>query len=195
MTSKANLYLGTGILALLLFVDVGCKSKFAESAPETVQQQGLSLKERVQQKQQVDSRITEIEEALKKIKNIVELIRKANDTAFDTYYTAFDLLLDVNTELKTKFPENIEGKKVRYGTLIIPSDIVTSDCKNIATSLVSDDGLDSTGAFVGETLTYGFKSCGSDKYLDTVQAHWINQELEIKLISQNLETVFELILI
>lgn len=179
----------------LLIATVGCGSKFAESSPDSIKVTGLALDERIVQKNKVDSRLEEIQKGADKAKKIMEMFKKTQSSENrENIYTAFDFLLDANTELKSKIPENKGDSLIRYGKVIIPVKSISEACRTVETALESSIVYDESKMEkvpVGERLTYSLRTCGSqDQYLQAFIAEWIGSTLEIKVINKNLETLF-----
>ncbi len=190
--SKLNVILGA---ACLLIATVGCESKFSESSPDSVKIKGLPLEERLSQKNKVDSRIDEIQKGTEKAKKIIEMFKQIQSPSTkEDVYTPLDFLLDANNELKAKIPENQGDKLVRTGKIVIPGDSISEACRTVDAILESSTVYDESGTekvSVGERLTYSLKTCGSNgQYLEAVVAEWVGSTLELKLISKNLETIF-----
>lgn len=183
------------ICVALAAVFIGCESKFAESSPDSVERKGLSLEERVSQKEKVDSRIDEIQKGADKAKKIIEMFRSIQSpSSKEEVYTPLDFILDLNDELRVKIPESKDDKLVRYGKIELPVPGIPEECKPIDTLLESGiiyDESQETKQAIGEKLTYSIKTCGSQgQYAEAVVAEWIGTNLEIKFINKNLETIF-----
>lgn len=182
--------------ASLLAVSIsGCESRFVESSPASVKIEGLPLSERLSQKGHVDSRIEEIQKGAEKAKRIIEMFKEIqNPSNKEDVYTPIDFLLDVNKELKSRIPENKIGKLVRRGKIVVPVQGLSEDCKIVETllesSVIYDDTMTEKSA-IGERLTYSLKTCGSEgEYLSAIEANWVADTLEFRLVNKNLENVF-----
>ena len=192
-----------GSLIALSSIWVACDSKFVESSPDSVQLSGITLDERLTQKAEIDERINQIDQGVEKVKRIIDLFKKIQNTdQAQDVYTPIDFVLDVNAELKAKIPENRDGRLVRYSKIELPLTVLSEECRTLHTSLESsviyeesdeESTTESTEKkAIGEKLTYSFRSCASEeKYLVAVEANWIGSNLEIKLNNENLETIFK----
>lgn len=189
----------SGLLVVTLLA-AGCESKFAESSPDSVKIKGIPLEERISQKAKVDSRIDEIQKGAEKAKKIVELFKKVQSpNSHEDVYTPIDFLLDANSELKSKMPENGDGRLVRRGQITLPIEGLSEQCRLVETLLESSVIYDESGpekVAIGDRLTYSLKTCGSEgKFLSTIVADWNGPTLEFRLNNKNLETVFNNILL
>src|SRR5262245_43533318 len=97
---------------------MGCQSRFSESSPDSVKIKGLSLNERLSQKEKVDARMDEVQKGAEKAKRIIEMFKKVQspDSNLEVY-TPIDFLIDANNELKSKIPENSDEKVIRYSKM------------------------------------------------------------------------------
>ena len=191
----------SGIVVLLIgtvFV-VGCDSKFKESSPSAVNVQGTSLTEKLGEKARMDARMNEVDVKVKKAKKILELFRKAHKASVkEDTYTPLDFFIDANNELRAKMPEDREKRLIRQAQFKVPVKSFTEECKLVETLLESsplDDESQVPGlnkGFAGERLTYSFKTCGTNsQFLPAIEANWVGNSLEIRLINKNLETILK----
>lgn len=191
-----KLYVGC-VLSLSLFL--GCKSKFSESEPDRVKVNGLPLQERVAEKAKIDSKMAEVQEVAEKIKKLIDLFKKVQaPESFLNVYTPLDFLLDMNTELKKKIPQNVNGRLVRSGTIILPAGLFTEECRKVNTLLETSFIYEEyTEEKIGERLTYSLNNCktSEDQFLEVISADWIAGSLELKLNGDNLNALFDFDLI
>jgi hypothetical protein len=195
MVSKNQILLSFGTLGLII-VTSGCGSKFSESSAKSVTIKGFSLSDRMAQKEKIDGRIDEIQKGVDKAKKIIDLMRQVqNPSSEANTYTPLDFLLDLNTELKTKIPENRGEKLMRFAKVRIPISTLPEECQTLDSALessiiYSDETVSKTA--VGERLTYSLKGCGSEtKYSEVLVANWIGSDLELKVLNKNLEPIFK----
>lgn len=174
----------------------GCESRFVESSPSSVRIDGLPLKERVAEKEKVDSKIDALQQALEKAKTILDFFRKiqkADPTA--DVYTPIDFLMDVNTELKTKIPEMTESGLVRKGQVTLPIKGMSKSCQTVETLLQSSilyDGEGEDKRQVGERLSYMLKTCGTNgEFVSTVEVDSMGTSLEFRLMNKNVASIFK----
>lgn len=197
--SNPNVAVGLGMIFFLSLAVIGCESKFSESSPDTVKIEGVSLEERISQKNKVDAKIDEIQNSVNKIRNVIEIFRKIKSPIPNRdVYTPIDFLVDLNNELKARIPENQKGKLARHTSFDIPVESLSEACRHVDVVLEESeiyDGVDAEKVAIGQSLTYSLKTCGSkDQYLEAIVADWIDSTLELKLISKNLEVIFNEIL-
>ncbi|MBT4760765.1 MAG: hypothetical protein HOO06_03620 [Bdellovibrionaceae bacterium] len=197
-------------LVLVLFtVIIGCDSKFVEKPPKRVPIKGLSLDDRLEQKERIDGHIEQLEAGAKKINRIIQMFRNVQDPEFDKdIYSPIDFIIDLNAELKTKIPKNEGNKVVRYGQIELPLKGLSEECKVVYLRLETEPIYNESKELgskteatlgekeiIGERLTYFFKSCASDdKYIVAIVAEWVGISLEFKLNNENLNTLFKDIL-
>ncbi len=175
--------------AVIAIANMGCESKFNESSPDGVPQQGTSLTERLQQKIRVDERISELNAKATRLKRIVSLVQQVRGArAGQETYTPLDLLIDLNKELKQEIPNEKSKKLVRYGKILLP-DAISAECREIETLLETDD-IKFEDEVVGERLTYSFKACGThDKYLPAFEAEFAMGQTRLRMINSTLNGI------
>ena len=160
-------------LVLVLFtVIIGCDSKFVEKPPKRVPIKGLSLDDRLEQKERIDGHIEQLEAGAKKINRIIQMFRNVQDPEFDKdIYSPIDFIIDLNAELKTKIPKNEGNKVVRYGQIELPLKGLSEECKVVYLRLETEPIYNESKELgskteatlgekeiIGERLTYFFKS-------------------------------------
>lgn len=187
-----------GILSLGIVI--GCESKFSESSPASVSINGLTLEERLTEKEKIDSRIDEIQQGANKAKKIIEMFKKIQDpSSKEDVYTPLDFLLELNEKLKDKIPEIREGKLLRFSQLYLPIESLSEECKTVETMLSSesvyDESFGDEKKIIGDRLSYSLKSCGSNGYKKAVDVDWIGQNLEVKFANENLKDILTNIII
>lgn len=192
-SSRLLVILGTATLGVSIFA--ACGSKFSESSAKSVSIKGLSLTERLAQKEKIDSRIDQIQQGANKAKKIIEMLKQVqNPSATSNVYTPIDFIIEANEELKSKLPANQKDKLARFGSVDLRIDSLPEECRKVETSLLSTTVFDeATGEQpIGDRLTYSLKTCGTDgKYVDVAVADWTGPNFEIKFNNKNLETLFK----
>lgn len=179
-------------ISFFVLIFIGCESKFTESSPDNVDLKGLSLQERLEQKEKVDSRIDSIQKSAEKVEKIIELFKKVQDPSNkQDIYTPLDFLIDINSELKSSIPENKDGKLMRFAKHNLPMESLKVECRVVETMLDYSVIFDDQSNIIGDRLTYSLKTCQSeDKFQETIVAEWIGPSLEFKLINKNIESIF-----
>lgn len=174
----------------LIFIVVGllitsCQSKFSEPSPDQVNAKGLSLEDRVSQKKEVDVRLDEIQRVADKAKQIIEAVKKIQSPIqHENAYTPFDFIMEINEDFKTKIPQNSNGQLVRYGTIELPLQTLTEECRTVQTMLKSET-VDSQ-----EKLVYSLKTCSSkDQYVEIFMAQWNEGVVKLDFFNKNLLSI------
>ncbi len=75
MEIAPKIKVGISLLCLAILA-IGCESKFSESSPSSVEIKGKTLKERLAEKDKIDSRIDEVQRGAEKVKTIIEMFKK-----------------------------------------------------------------------------------------------------------------------
>lgn len=202
--------LSAGLLAasaLGLVVLGGCESKFVEPKPGKVSSNGLTLSERLNQKAHLDARLSQVEQSAEKIKRVLGLLKKVQDpTANDESYTPVDFMLDMNTELKNKIPENSsQGGLVRKGRIILPIKTLSPECQVVDLMLESsapvvnspdDESNEDLAPPAGptpfnETITYSMRTCNTDgEFLPVLSVVWVATNLTFEMNNEALDILF-----
>lgn len=185
---------------IVVFTFSSCESKFYESSPFSVANDGHSLDDRITQKAEIDISISEIQRGLGKIKSTFDLIKKIQSpSSHDEIYSPPELIFDINKELKSKIPEYIDGKMVRHAQLKVTVEGLNESCRNIEVRMESNTisiELEVGKVETIKRITYFIKTCFSlGKYQELLTAEWKNQELEMKLNNETLGSLFKMIAI
>lgn len=178
--------------ALCVVFASACNSKFVETSPGSIKINGQNLDQRLQQKQDIDLRINTIEKAADKIKRIIEIVSRVLNSEARIFYTPIDFVLDMNTELKTKIPENLNDTLVRKAVVTLPDSVATKECKLVYTMLrdhkISKLNSSSNNEVKGTRLIYSVKTCTTnDEYKDILAVDVIDSSLELSVNQDNLK--------
>lgn len=169
----------------------GCESKFAESSPEAVGIRGPKLEERLEQKKQIDSKLNAVEKSIEKVKVVVELLKGIyTSTGEKLAYSPIDFVLDMNTELKKRIPENSNDRLVRYGKINLPIKGLSEQCKTVETML-SNTAVEQADSVV-ENLSYSLKSCKTEDFKEVLLANVTGTKVQFDIQTKNLESIFSL---
>jgi hypothetical protein len=203
------------IVVAALNVFVACESKFVESSPSAVDQDGSSVQERMKNKTSLDSRINEIDQTASKIKNIVDLFRKIkNPKAGEDNYTPIDFMLELNGKLKEKMPSKCEAPSdetcfFRKSSFEMPIKELSENCRKVD-ALLESKSMESTETaetiwaaeeFWGpqietktvktDKFTYSLKTCNTDeKYMDVMEVFITEGRVKLEVNNKNLEKLF-----
>lgn len=182
------------LLILTSLIILGCKSKFSENEPAPVTLKGLPLRERVLQKEKIDSKISEVEQAIERIKKFVDLFKKIQSPELNNdVYTPVDFLLNLSQEIKKELPSNQQGQSVRYGQIQVPENLLSDSCSRIKTSLVSEAIYDVSGnKQIGDKLIFSFNTCKqiANEYIEILTAEWKDNSLDLHISNENLADLF-----
>lgn len=198
----------TKLLLIISFLTlfVSCDSRNIEKDPEHIKISGLSLEERIANKTRVDNALEQLEDGSRKIKRILDLVKKLNNSDENFLnYTPIDFLIDLNNEIKDKIPENDKNKLVRQSKIELPIKDLPLECQTVHAELsvkaIYADGtiqndinekLDKD--IVGQQLTYSLKTCGTSDYLTAFSANIISSSVEFTIHKKNLVDLFKNIL-
>lgn len=173
----------TGTLFLSIMALLACNSKFSEPSPEEVKIDGMKLDDRLAHKAQMDSKIEQIQKSTEKMKRIIEIFRNARSEGVKALgYTPIDLVIDVNAELKKRIPQEYQGKSRRYGTIELPSGLVSEECRTVNTILETQPKVD--------IVTYYLKTCTSGDYFKVAEVQWQEYGFDINVNNDNLGRLF-----
>jgi hypothetical protein len=195
MKRHTNLKWVTVSLASLIVVAFtsGCESKFSEPSPDSVSVNGPRLDERISQKGQIDIKIDQVQKSVEKIKSILDLFKKIDNSQVSNAYTPLDFMLDANKELQNRIPENVSGRLIRRAQITVDR-IGNENCKGVDTLLETTSIYDDADSkkVIGEQLTYSVKTCSMTEYAQIVDATVTGSNVNFKLINKNIDTVFNL---
>lgn len=194
MKFKARLLTGS----VAAFALMGCQSRFSEPAPDSVTAQGISLDERIAQKERIDLRMNEAQRGAEKARRVLEVFRKAlGPSAGALPYTPLDFILDINAELMAKIPVPEGDRLVRHVDVELPAGLLPEECRIVKTKLESavlyaDTQPSGEKTITRERLTYLVKTCKSGgEYLPAFEADWIGPTFKLRLMKESLLTIFE----
>jgi hypothetical protein len=194
-----------------------CESKFVETSPSAVGQDGATIEDRMKDKSAMDTKINEIDQMATKIRNIVDLFRKIkNPEAGKDNYTAIDFMLELNGKLKDKMPSKCEDTTdqscyFRKTSFEMPIKELSEDCRIIEALLESktteqnveiwsDDSFwgaaPETKSVKTDKFTYSLKTCNAqDKYQDVIEIYLTEGKISFEVNNKNLQKLFNQILL
>lgn len=166
------------VIVLAAVLLAACNSKYVETAPSG-REVKADLKEILKQKQMLNTRLGRIDEALFKVKRIVDLAQKSQK---NSGYTPVDLVLDVNRELSNALPTTADNQETVISETIVEvrSAGVPAECKNVFIRAETTELEEATEKISGKT-SYFVKGCGTEgKFIRFFSAS-LSEELKLDL--------------
>jgi hypothetical protein len=156
---------------------------------------GHTLDQRLTEKARLDSRIDDVQKSADKLKKIFDLFKKIQSpNSEDATYTPVDFLIDLDSTLKEKIPENRQDHLVRQASVKIPIKSLSEECKQADALLESDFIYDQDvpDRVIGDRLIYSLKTCGANsQFLPIINATWVGSGFSLSFDNHNLETLFK----
>ncbi len=159
------------LVAILGMAVAGCESKFNEDSPEGVASADIELKARVAANTSLDEKLNQVESSAIKLKNIINLFRKAGRDD-DNSYTPVDFALDLSRELKKGFPLEADGHFTKQGQIILPIAGLSPECQKVDAIFQTIDpsfSSDSNALSISQVGVLSLKSCNSSDYVDAFE--------------------------
>jgi hypothetical protein len=177
------------VIVSLFLVAGGCESRFVESAPDKVNNDGMTLSERVELKASIDARILEVEQNALKIKDVLSRVLSfGGASAAATPYSPVDFLINSSMALHESFPQKVSGEVRRDAIVVLQLPGVSAACSIVQTRSVSSKSTGEDGV-VTTTIDYLMKVCGDVEFVPAAHASWSgNGSLELEMLSANIRS-------